>query len=469
MITTVVGGASSLGDNGPATSAQLTYPVGVAIDSAGSLYIADNEVNRIRKVSNGVITTVAGNGSWGFSGDNGPATSAQLSSPTGVAVDSVGDVYIADHSSGRIRKVSNGVITTVAGNGLMSSGGDNGPATSAGLLFPSGVAVDAAGNLYIADGGNNRVRKVTNGVITTVAGNGTQGFSGDNGPAASAQLNGPTDVGVDAVGNLYITDSQNIRIRKVSNGVITTVAGNGTQGYSGDNGPATSAQLYYPQGVAVDAAGNLYIADHGNSRIRRVTNGVITTVAGNGTADFGGDNGPATNAQLEYPNSVAVDSAGNLYIADTSNFRIRKVSNGVITTVAGSGNQGFSGDGGLAASAQLDAPVGVAVDSAGNLYVSDNNRIRLMTFDRQHANQPFLLVGSLRLAELDHGLRCIFRQRFRHHHSRRLPQRWRRTLRHHFDCRRVSLRFASGLERHLRVYHSRHQRSQQPDRPNRAR
>jgi uncharacterized protein (TIGR03437 family) len=379
ILTLVAGNGTTgfSGDNGPAISSQLSSPAGLAVDSAGDLYIAD-AANRVRKVSNGVITTVVGNGTQGFSGDNGSATSAQLNAPTGVAVDSAGNLYIADRQNNRIRKVSSGVITTVAGNGTPGFSGDNGPATSAQLYYPSAITVDSAGNLYIDDALNQRIRKVSNGVVTTVAGNGTPGFSGDNGPATSAQLNNPSGVAVDSAGNLYIADQSNNRIRKVSNGVITTVAGNGTLGYGGDGGPATSAQLTNPYGVAVDAAGNLYIADFGSSRIRKVSNGVITTVAGNGTQDFSGDNGPATSAQLDAPRGVAVDSAGNLYIVDYSNHRIRKVSNGIITTVAGNGTPGFSGDNGPATSAQLYYPSGIAVDSAGSLYIGDsnNNRIR---------------------------------------------------------------------------------------------
>jgi uncharacterized protein (TIGR03437 family) len=209
----------------------------------------------------------------------------------------------------------------VAGGG--ASLGDNGPATSAQLALPYGIAVDSGGNLYVADWGNNRIRKVSNGVITTVAGNGTRGFSGDNGLATAAQLANPQGIAVDSAGNLYIADFGNASIRKVSNGIITTVAGNGTPGFSGDNGPATSAQLYLPYGVAVDSAGNLYIGDSGNNRIRKVSNGVIATVAGNGTFGFSGDNGPATSAQLANPYGVAIDSAGNLYIGDSGNSRIR--------------------------------------------------------------------------------------------------------------------------------------------------
>jgi len=382
-ITTVAGWG--VGDGGPATSAGLSYPSGVAVDAGGNLYIADRYNGRIRKVTPaGVITTVAGNGTFGFSGDNGPATSAGLYLPSGVAVDASGNLYIADTANNRTRKVTPaGVITTVAGNGTSGFSGDNGPATSAGLNGPVGVAVDTGGNLYIADHGNDRIRKVTPaGVITTVAGNGTFGFSGDNGPATSASLGSPSGVAVDASGNLYIADQY--RIRKVTPaGVITTVAGNGTSGFGGDNGPATSAGLSSPSGVAVDTGGNLYIADAGNDRIRKVTPaGVITTVAGNGTPGFSGDNGPATSAQLLLPVGVAVDAGGNLYIADRFNARIRKVTPaGVITTVAGNGDHGFSGDNGPATSASLSNPSGVAVDTGGSLYIADrfNNRIRKVT------------------------------------------------------------------------------------------
>ena len=338
-ISTFAGGALPV--NIPGTSASLGPYIGdVAVDRAGNVFFVDeNTVLRLNAPS-GVLTLVAGNGYPGFSGDNGPATSAQLYNPYGLAVDSAGNLYIADVSNHRIRKVSNGVITTAAGNGTYGFGGDNGPATSAQLSSLQGIAVDSVGNLYIADVGNNRIRKVSNGVITTVVGNGTPGYSGDNGPATSALLDGPVGVGVDSAGNLYIADAFSV-IRKVSKGVITTVAGNGTAGYSGDNGPATSAQLYNPCGLAVDSAGNLYIADTKNYRIRKVSNGVISTVAGNGTPGFSGDNGPATSAQLYNSQGLGVDSVGNLYFADTRNYRIRKISNGVISTVAGNGQLRF--------------------------------------------------------------------------------------------------------------------------------
>jgi uncharacterized protein (TIGR03437 family) len=378
VITTVAGGGASLGDNGPATSAQLANPQGVALDSAANLYIADTSNSRIRRVSNGVISTVVGNGTVGFSGDNGPAASAQLANPWGVAVDSAANLYIADYGNNRVRKVSGGVISTVAGNGTRGFSGDNGPPTSAQLYDPGGLAVDSAGNLYIADYGNNRIRKVSGGVITTVAGGGAS--LGDNGPATSAQLANPYGVAVDSAGNLYIADWGNNRIRKVSGGVISTVAGNGTRGFSGDNGPPTNAQLANPQGIAVDSAGSLYIADFGNSRIRKVSNGIITTVAGSGTPGFSGDSGPATAAQLANPYGVAIDPAGNLYIGDSGNNRVREVSGGSISTIAGNGTFGFSGDNGPAVSAQLANPYGVAIDPAGNLYVGDagNSRIRVL-------------------------------------------------------------------------------------------
>jgi uncharacterized protein (TIGR03437 family) len=287
----------------------------------------------------GVITTVAGNGTAGYSGDGGPATSAALRLPNGVAVDSSGNLYIADTSNSRIRKVtaSTGVITTVAGNGTGGYSGDGGSATSAELFAPSGVAVDNSGNLYIADFVNMDIRKVSaSGIITTVAGGGCAASvtpncgAGDGGPATSAELTGPMGVAVDSSGNLYIADFGNSRIRKVTagTGIITTVAGSAFVGSHGDGGPATSAELFLPSGVAVDSSDNLYIADTSNCRIRKVTasTGVITTVAGNGSEIYSGDGGPATSAALFLPTGVAVDSDGNLYIADTHNQRIRKVT-----------------------------------------------------------------------------------------------------------------------------------------------
>jgi sugar lactone lactonase YvrE len=279
-----------------------------------------------------VISTVAGTGAQGFSGDGGAATSAQLDSPYGVAVDGSGNLFIADLSNSRVRKVvlSTGVISTVAGTGAPGLSGDGGAATSAQLSSPYGVAVDGSGNLFIADRGNSRVRKVlSTGVISTVAGTWPAGFSGDGGAATSAQLKYPEGVAVDGSGNLFIGDPVNHRVRKValSTGVISTVAGTGAQGFSGDGGAATSAQLNYPNGVAVDGSGNLFIADYGNDRVRKVvlSTGVISTVAGTGAFGFSGDGGAAVSAQLSAPSGVAVDGNGNLFIADRHNQRVRKV------------------------------------------------------------------------------------------------------------------------------------------------
>ncbi len=405
IITTVAGNGSLgySGDGGPATSAQLRDPTDVAVDGSGNLFIADYSNDRIRKVStSGIITTVAGDGTQGFSGDDGPATSAQLGRPAGVAVDGSGNLFIADSYNSRIRKVSpSAIITTAAGGGIrnvFSGSGDGGPATSALLWYPAGVALDNLGNLFIADTGYHRIRKVTsNGIITTVAGtgvasgSGTASFSGDGGPATSAQLSvWPSSVAVDGAGNLFIADRQNGRIRKVStSGIITTVAGDGTFGssFSGDGGPARNARLHLGElysfihsSVAVDGEGNLFIADAGNNRIRRVSPaGIITTLAGDGTNGFSGDGGAATSAKLNSPQGVAVDGAGNLFIADTGNNRIRRVSPaGIVTTLAGDGTNGFSGDGGPATSAQLKEPSSLTMDGAGNLFVADtlNQRIR---------------------------------------------------------------------------------------------
>src|SRR5437773_2649081 len=265
-----------------------------------------------------------------------------------------------------------GAITTYAGRDFS---GDGGPATAARLLAPAGVALDPAGNLYIADTADHRIRKVTpGGTISTYAGSGSCGFSGDGGPATAAQLSVPVGVALDPAGNLYIADHDNGRIRKVtSGGTISTYAGSGSRGLSGDGGPATAAQLSSPHGVALDTAGNLYIAD--SNRIRKVTpGGTISTYAGTGTGPFSGDGGPATAAQLSSPAGVALDLTGNLYIADDGNYRIRKVTpGGTISTYAGGGSSNFSGDGGPATAAQLNVPVGVALDPAGNLYIADKD------------------------------------------------------------------------------------------------
>lgn len=383
VISTIAGTSSSgtAGDGGPATSAQLQIPWTVAVDPTGNVYISD--ANRVRKVvPGGAITTVAGILTAGFSGDGGVATKAQLDQPFGVAADASGNLFIADTGSNRVRKVaSGGTITTIAGDGTHNFSGDGGPAASAQIYNPQAVALGPGGSIYIAD--YARVRRVSsNGIITTVAGNGTPGYFGDGGPAISAQLGQTEGLALDvstgaASGTLYLADSANHRIRSVApSGSIVTFAGVGTAGYSGDGGPANAAQLRAPEGVAVDAGGNVYIADTGNGCIRKISsNGTITTVAGNGTQGFSGDGGAATSAQLSYPRGVIADGSGNLYIADFGNGRVRKVSaNGTINTVAGSGVSDASGDGGPAVAAGL-SPQGVAVDSSGNLYIADFNNL----------------------------------------------------------------------------------------------
>ena len=286
-----------------------------------------------------------------------------------------------------------GAVTTVAGiGGSTGYSGDGGLATLAKLNYPNGVALDAAGNIYIADADNHVIRlvNVDTGIITTVAGTGgSNGYSGDGGLATSAKLNGPYGVAIDAAGNICIADSYNHVVRMVasSTGIITTVAGTGgNDGYTGDGGLATSAKLYYPFGVAIDAAGNIYIVDSYNHVVRMVASstGIITTVAGTGgSTGYTGDGGLATSAKLYYPFGVAVDAAGNIYIVETYNNVIRLVtkSTGIITTVAGTGTQGYTGDGGLATSAKLNEPRGVAIDTAGNIYIADfsYNIIRLVT------------------------------------------------------------------------------------------
>ena len=379
------------GDGGAATSATLNRPYSIALDSAGNLLITDSLNNRVRKVANnggGNISTAAGNGTFSYSGDNGSATSAQFYAPRAVALDAAGNFYIADTNNNVVRKVaSNGTVTTIAGNGTAGNGGDNGAATSAQLSAPQGVAVDSSGNVYIADTANSKVRKVSGGTITTVAGSGTPGYGGDGGSAASAQLNSPTGLAVDANGNLYIADTLNSAIRKVSGGNITTIAGNGRQGYSGDNGPAISAQLNFPQGVAVDATGNLYIADTMNNRVRQVSNSIITTIGGNGLAGQAGDSGPALSAQLGNPYGIAVDGTGGVYVSDNSSIVRKFFVGGPINTIAGNGTTGYAGDGGTATNAQLNRPTGLAIAQvqsrlgAAPLFIADtaNNAIRELT------------------------------------------------------------------------------------------
>ena len=425
MITTVAGNGVIVnfnGDGGSATNAAFFNPTGLAMDARGNFFIADNYNHRIRKIdTNGIITTVAGNGTNSFYGDGGAATNAALNYPNSVAVDTNDNLFIADEYNHRIRKVdANGIITTVAGNGTQSFSGDGGKATDAPLSEPKDVGVDSNGNLFIADTGNGRIRRVdangiittitgvgskciavdaggnvfvapyygrnvykvdTNGMISIIAGNGGNSSSGDGGAATNASLSYDVrSLAVDSRGNLFIADDGNgSRIRMVNtNGIITTVAGGGPWKALNIGSVATNASLNFPAGLVADANGNLIIADTYNLCIRKVTNSVMTTIAGGGSS-FPGDGGAATNAGLWVPTGVAFDAGGNMLIADARHHCIRKVNtNGIITTIVGNGKNSFSGDGGAATNAGLSSPSRIMSDAGGNLFISDhsNNRVR---------------------------------------------------------------------------------------------
>ena len=420
-----VAGSSLSGDGGPATAAELGQIQGIAADRLGNVFLSDTDNHRVRRVApSGIITTIAGTGTPGFSGDGGPATAAQLNLPYGLATDLAGNVYVADLGNNRVRRIApDGTIATVAGGGTAGAA-DGSPATSVPLLTPRNLATDAAGNLFISEFSGHRVRKVTvDGRIWTAAGTGIAGYWGDGGLASNAQLAFPAGLAVDRNGNLYIADSQNQRIRKVLTGNImstvlggapstllytpialavdasTTIyvgdssysvhsynlagtwgnaAGTGAAGYSGDGGPATAARLTAVRDLAVDLNSTLYIAD--SVRLRSVNQAaVIHTLAGDGYLHAVGDGGPATSAHLYQPSAVALDYLGNLFVADTGTQRVRQVTSaGVIVTVAGTGVAGYNGDLGPAASSPLDSPRGVTMDANGNLVIADtlNQRIR---------------------------------------------------------------------------------------------
>ncbi len=328
------------------------------------------------------ISTIAGTGARGTPTDNVAGTSSTVDGTNGIALDRFGNLYIADSNHHRIRKLSlGGKITTVAGNGTQGFAGDGAAATAAQLNYPTTIAINAAGELFIADYGNHRVRKIaTDGKITTVAGSGTEGFSGDGAAATAAQLNNPVGVAITASGELLIADTQNHRIRRVStSGVISTVAGSGTLGFAGDGAAASSAQFSYPGAMTLAADGSLLIADYGNSRVRKIdSSGIVSTFAGSASVGFAGDTTAATGAQLNGPFGVSLGTNGSVLIADQINGRIRKVAaDGVISTVAGGGSSFVLGDGAAATSAFLLSPSGVASNAAGDVFISDRGNLRI--------------------------------------------------------------------------------------------
>ena len=367
-VETVAGTREVVAEGTQADSANLRIPSDVTVGPAGNVYLVEWRGHRVRKIDvSGAITTLAGTGDWGFSGDGGPAVEAQLNHPFAIATDADGNVYVAERDGHRVRKIdSSGVITTFAGIGGRGDGGDGGLATEMPLPRPLGVAVDSDGNVYVA--AHNKVRRIdSSGVITTFAGTGDRGSAGDGGPAIAARLADPHGIAFDAAGSLYVADWDSNRIRKIDMaGVMVTVAGTGELGFSGDGGPATEARLHHPLGVATDSAGNVYVGEDGGGRLRRIdTAGVITTVAGNGDSGFGGDGGPATGARVA-PFGVASGADGSVYLAEPWNNRVRRIDgSGTITTFAGVGYREPAG--GLPTEALLDSPRGVGVRASGEL------------------------------------------------------------------------------------------------------
>ena len=390
VILTVVGTGSDGfgGDNGPATQAHISGPQGVAVDGVGNIFISDSNNSRIRRVDGqtNVITTIAGNGTFGFSGDGGPAAAATISFPTGIAADQFGNVYFADNGNRRVRRidVNTGIISTVAGNGILASLGDGGLAIQASLANPWAITVDQSENVYISDSSTIRRVDAQTGIITKVAGTGGPGPLGDGGPAVNAALGSPRGVLIDAAGNLLIGDYANNRVRKVNaqTSIISTVAGNGS---IGDGGPAKSASLFFPQGVAADNFGNVLIADTNGFLLHSVSpGGVISRIAGQeDTCCSNGDGGPALNALLGGPIAIATDHLNNIYFADAYTSRVRRIDaqTGIISAVAGNGITGFGGDGGAATSASLNFPSAVVFDHSGNLLFTDANNQRIRRVD----------------------------------------------------------------------------------------
>ncbi len=463
------------GDGGPATDAQLDFVNGLAVDAAGNVYMADMNQARVRRVDpSGMITTVVGTGIRGWSGDGGPATEARIATPAGIAVDSEGNLFVTEYWVGRIRKVDpDGIITTIAGTSQQQSSGDMGPASRAGIDRPSAIAVGPSGNLYITEAFGNKIRilrpvaqqsaftltlgssgdevllavakngvvkigdqPLLNGfevtardgskylisqnpagvivathipeqivavedrggnpiltpvgapdgayIIDVIGGTGHHGVGGDGGPATKAVFRTPDGVAVDAEGNAYVVDRNNSRVRRIDvSGLVSTIAGTGRQGTSGDGGPAIDAQLFNPSAIALDADGNILVASSGGHCVRKIDGaGMITTIAGTGEQGSSGDGGPAIEANLDGPNAIAVDGEGNVYVAEYGSHRVRKIDTaGIITAFAGTGVKGHGGDGGRATDAKLDYVRGLAVDSAGNVYLTDMNQARVRRVD----------------------------------------------------------------------------------------
>ena len=367
-----------------AIETEISLVDGITLDNKGNMYIAMREHNIISRIdTKGMMTRYAGSGQSGFSGDGGPAANASFRVPAGLAFDPEGNLYIADRENHRVRKVdTKGNISTFAGIGEAGFSGDEGPAVKAMLNLPSGVVVDKKGNLYISDRSNDRIRVVDKkGVIRTYAGSGVAGFQGDAGPALKAQLDKPFGIALDETKNLYIADRNNNRVRKVSpDGIITTVAGDGGFFFMGDNGPAYRASIAAPTGVALDSKGNLYIADRNNNRVRVVDRtGMIRTVVGTGQQDYNGDSEVARETNLYLPFGLTVDSNDNLLVIDRSHYRIRRIDpkSGQVETVAGNGVKLFAGDGGPATGATLSFPHGMSVDKKDNLIFSDKGHFRI--------------------------------------------------------------------------------------------
>ncbi|MBT4374554.1 MAG: hypothetical protein HOD16_02575 [Nitrospina sp.] len=374
----------SIGDGKRGIDVSLTLVDGIATDPRGNIYISHRSQNRIRKLSpNGTITTIAGNGIAGFSGDDVPALESSLNFPAGLVFDK-GNLYVADRNNHRIRKIdSNGIISTVAGTGIPKCCNDNGLAVAAHLHFPSDIDVDTDGNLYISDRSNNRIRKVnSDGIITTIAGVGEPGYGGDFGPADKALLKYPFGISLDNKGNFYIADRGNNRVRKIDQrGIITTIAGDGTHSFGGDYGPANQSSLAFPTDVIVDSLGIVYIADRNNNRVRKIDPlGVITTLMGLSQTEFNGDNEISAETTLHLPFALALNGEDRLLVVDRNHFRVREVrlQSNQVETVAGNGTFLFRGDGGPGGGATLDAPSGIAVDSKGNVLFADrlHQRIR---------------------------------------------------------------------------------------------